>query len=193
MLWFKAWLETRWRFGFVVGSILLVWVAPFWLPLFGLRVPAGFPASKLWVAIHLGTVLLYIYAAIFLAGSGINTQTTYSATSGFHPSMLFTLSLPVSRRRLLLVRAGLGALQTSFLVAIMAGYTLFERPGTTPVLQFLAYVSLSARWVCMLFPCYWPVCSTRCGSSMGAVYVALRYSCCNPDLLWSRGSALFAA
>jgi hypothetical protein len=141
MLWFKAWLETRWRFGFVVGSILLVWVAPFWLPLLGLRVPAGFPASKLWVAIHLGTVLLYIYAAIFLAGSGINTQTTYAATSGFHPSMLFTLSLPVSRRRLLLVRAGLGAIQTSFLVAIMAGYTLFETPGTTPVLQYLAYVT----------------------------------------------------
>lgn len=139
MLWFKAWLETRWRFGFVAGSILLVWVAPFWLPLLGLRVPVGFPASKLWMAIHLGSVLLYIFAAIYLAGSGINTQTTYSATPGFHPSMLFTLSLPVSRRRLLFVRAGLGALQTSVLVAVMAVYTLAERPGTTTVLQFLAY------------------------------------------------------
>jgi len=141
MLWFKAWLETRWRFGFVCGSMLFAWAAPLWLPLFGLRAPVGLPASKLWMAFHLGSVLLYIFAAIFLAGSGINTQTTYAATSGFHPSMLFTLSLPVSRRRLLFVRAGLGALQTGFLVAIMAGYTLFERPGATPVLQFLAYVT----------------------------------------------------
>jgi hypothetical protein len=93
------------------------------------------------MGVHLGSVLLYIVAANFLAGSGVNSQTTYAATSGFHGSMLFTLSLPVSRRRLLLVRAGLGALQTSVLVAVMAGYTLLQRPGGASALQAIEYIA----------------------------------------------------
>ena len=74
--------------------------------------------------------MLYIFTAIFLAGSGVNSQTTYGLTSGSHGSMLFTLSLPVSRRRLLFVRAGLGAIQTSVLVAILAGFTLLQETGS---------------------------------------------------------------
>jgi hypothetical protein len=141
MLWFKAWLETRWRFVFMLGSIVMVWLAPQWLPSFGIRLPPGVPASRLWMAIHLGSVILYIVAANFLAGSGVNSQTTYAATSGFHGSMLFTLSLPVSRRRLLMVRAGLGALQTSVLVAIMAGYTVTQQPGGASVFEALEYIA----------------------------------------------------
>jgi hypothetical protein len=141
MLWYKAWLETKWRFVFLLGSILLVWLTPLWLPSFGFRLPPGVPASRIWMAIHLGSVLLYIVAANFLAGSGVNSQTTYAATSGFHGSMLFTLSLPVSRRRLLLVRAGLGAVQTGVLVAIMAGYTLFQRPGGASAMQAVEYIA----------------------------------------------------
>jgi hypothetical protein len=93
------------------------------------------------MGVHLGLVLLYIVAANFLAGSGVNSQTTYAATSGFHGSMLFTLSLPVSRRRLLLVRAGLGAFLTGVLVAIMAGYTVFQRPGGASAMQAVEYVA----------------------------------------------------
>src|ERR1017187_9106791 len=141
MLWYKAWIETRWRFALMVGLVLLTWLTPLWLPSIGIRLPSGVPESRLWMGVHLGSVLLYIYTAIFLAGSGINSQTTYGATSGFHGSMLFTLSLPVSRRRLLFVRAGLGALQTSALVAIMAGFSLFQRPGATSALQSLAYIT----------------------------------------------------
>jgi hypothetical protein len=55
--------------------------------------------------------------------------------------MFFTLSLPVSRRRLLFVRAGLGALLTCILVGIMAGYILFQRPETTSALQALVYMT----------------------------------------------------
>jgi hypothetical protein len=134
MLWYKAWLETRWRFFFLVGSIALTWLLPVLIPPL-----SGAPASKQWVGTQLGSVLLFIFAAIYLAGAGINTQTLYSGTSGFHGSMLFTLSMPVSRRRLLFVRAGLGALQACALVAIMAGYTLLQRPGTTTTSQALLY------------------------------------------------------
>jgi hypothetical protein len=143
MLWFKAWLETRWRFGLIVGMILLAWLAPLWLRSFHLRLPPGVAASRIWLGVHLGSLIIYVYSAIFLAGSGINSQTTYGATSGFHGSMLFTLSLPVSRRRLLFVRAGLGAIQTSVLVAIMVGYTLLQRPESTSALQALVFLTRS--------------------------------------------------
>ncbi|MGA2671798.1 MAG: hypothetical protein ABSE99_01110 [Terracidiphilus sp.] len=138
MLWYKAWLETRWRFAFLVGSILLVWIAPLWLPSTG--VTPGMIASRMWVALQLESVLLSILAAIYLAGAGINTQTMYSATSGFHGSMLFTLSLPVSRARLLVARAGLGALETCGLVVLMAGYMLFLKPGAVSALQAFDYM-----------------------------------------------------
>lgn len=141
MLWYKAWLETRWRFAFMAGSMLVAWAAPHWAPLFHLRPPTGVPETRLWLGIHLASVFLYVFAAILLAGSGINSQTAYAATSGFHPSMLFTLSLPVSRRRLLFVRAGLGALQTCFLVVTMAAYTLIQRPDATTTGQFLIYLA----------------------------------------------------
>jgi hypothetical protein len=139
MLWFKAWLETRWRFVFLVGLVLLIWLTPLWITATGVHTTV--PAARFWMAIQLGSVLLYIFTPIFLAGSGINSQTTYTATSGFHGSMYFTLSLPVSRRRLLFARAGLGAVLTCILVVIMAGYILHLRPESTSALQALIYLT----------------------------------------------------
>jgi hypothetical protein len=55
--------------------------------------------------------------------------------------MLFTLSFPVSRRRLLFARAGLGAVLTCILVVIMAGYILHLRPEATSALQALFYLT----------------------------------------------------
>jgi hypothetical protein len=136
MLWYKAWLETRWRFTFLIGSILVVWLMLLWLPSL-----SSVPASRQWVGLQLGSVLLYMFAAIYLAGGGINSQTLYAVTSGFHGSMLFTLSLPVSRRRLLFVRAGLGAILTCSLVVCMAGYILFRRAEPVGALQSLAYIA----------------------------------------------------
>jgi len=135
MLWYKAWLETRWRFVFLTGLILLVWLLPLWLPSH-----LAIPVSRQWFGLQLESALLSVFAAIYLAGAGINTQTMYAATSGFHGSMLFTLSLPVSRRRLLFVRAGLGAILTCILVIGMAVYVLFHRPEATSALQALSYI-----------------------------------------------------
>lgn len=137
MLWYKAWLETRWRFVFILGSILLVWVTPLWLPSTG--VSPAVAASRMGRALQLESALLYMFAAIYLAGAGINTQTVYAATTGFNGSMLFTLSMPVSRRRLLMVRAGLGAILTGFLVAIVAGYTLLHQRGGASAFADMEY------------------------------------------------------
>jgi hypothetical protein len=130
MLWYKAWLETRWRFIFTIGSMMLVWLT---IPLMGA------PPERLWGALALGSTLLCCFAAIFLAGAGINSQTLYAATAGYHGSMLFTLSLPVSRRRLFFVRAGLGAVETCAFVVVSAGITLLWRPETTSAAQAFRY------------------------------------------------------
>jgi hypothetical protein len=119
MLWYKAWLETRWRFGYVAGFVVGT-----------LGIFALIGASKqVGAAMKLESALMYCFAAIYLAGSGINTQTFYSARSSFHGSMLFTLSLPVSRLRLFMVRAGLGAAETCFCICLMGALTLAWLPG----------------------------------------------------------------
>ena len=93
------------------------------------------------MAVHLGSMLVSFFVAISLAGSGVNSQTIYGPRPGNDGSMLFTLSLPVSRRRLLFVRAGLGALVTNVLIAIMAEYSLSQRPGGASGLQATAYIA----------------------------------------------------
>ena len=58
-----------------------------------------------------------------LAGAGINTQPGFQATKGLHGSTYFTLSLPVSRFRLLLVRSSLGwLLLTAVTIVFCCGF-----------------------------------------------------------------------
>jgi len=129
MLWFKAWLETRWRFGYVAGFIVGT---------LGMFLLIG-ATKQTGPALRLESALMYCFAAIYLAGSGINTQTFYSARSSFHGSMLFTLSLPVSRLRLFLVRTGLGAIETLFCVCLMAAIALAWSPGPVSSGQLIQY------------------------------------------------------
>ena len=57
--------------------------------------------------------------SIVLAGAGIATQPAFQATKGLHGSLYFTLSLPVSRFRLLATRATLGWLVSARAIAVM--------------------------------------------------------------------------
>ena len=109
MLWTKAWLETRWRFLFSLA-----------IPVFALitrhskftLTPADVPRM-----LNSGSVL-YAFAGIYLGGSGIQTQSSFRETRGLHVSTIFTLTLPVSRLRLLAVRAIMGLLETGVVIAI---------------------------------------------------------------------------
>jgi hypothetical protein len=103
MLWYKGWLETRFK---IVFALLF---AVFPIPLFTLVAPhPATPMSPDGPAIH-GVVgffaLYYSIVPMMLAGSGVKTQLLRSG-KGFHGSMYFTLSMPVSRFRSL--RQGLG-------------------------------------------------------------------------------------
>jgi hypothetical protein len=98
MLLYKGWLETRFRLLFALcwaGFCLLPWV-PDYNP-------------------NRATVLAAVLS-ILLAGAGIATQPSFRAPKGLHSSMYFTLSLPVSRFRLLAVRAGLGWLEMTAVI-----------------------------------------------------------------------------
>jgi hypothetical protein len=107
MLWHKGWLETRWRLLFMLG----------WQSLFlGSAYLRGVKTMGAFMAIIIGGAFLGGFAPILLAGAGINTQPGFQATRGLHGSMLFTLSLPVSRFRLLAIRAGLGWLEMAALM-----------------------------------------------------------------------------
>jgi hypothetical protein len=129
MLWYKAWLETRWRFCYVAGFILGT---------FAMFVMIGI-AKQVGEGMRLESALMFCFAGLYLAGSGINTQTFYSARSSFHGSMLFTLSLPVSRMKLFSVRAGLGAIETLFCVCLMGAIALAWTPGPMSAAQVMQY------------------------------------------------------
>jgi len=130
MLAYKAWLETRWRFAFVLGVTALTLIA---------YIALGAPAGRVWQSMRLMCPLLSCFAALYLAGAGINTQTTYSAMTGFHGSMLYTLSLPVTRTRLLYVRAAVGALETCAFVLLAVAMVLYWSPQAPTLSQALFY------------------------------------------------------
>ncbi|MCS7024054.1 MAG: ABC transporter permease [Bryobacteraceae bacterium] len=129
MLWYKSWLELRFRLFWLLflllalACFLVVWSQELasgnWeaAQMFGLEPgklgAAGLPAEQV-VALASGLFVLALIlapvGALMLAGSGMNTQTNYGMTPGFHGSMLYTLSLPVTRRQLLWTRAALGGL-----------------------------------------------------------------------------------
>lgn len=100
MLWYKGWLETRFRLVFVIVVVAFLFITQ----LYG-----GSKVDVRPVIFMVGTSVWLM--CIFLAAAGIVTQQSLQAAKGLHGSTLFTLTLPVSRFRLLAVRASLGWLE----------------------------------------------------------------------------------
>ena len=100
MLWYKGWLETRFRLLFVLVCRGFYVRCPV---VRGQRLTSGAVSSAAGIAVWL--------ICVFLAAAGIATQQSLQAAKGLHGSTLFTLTLPVSRFRLLAVRASLGWLE----------------------------------------------------------------------------------
>jgi ABC-2 type transport system permease protein len=147
MLWHKGWLETRLRLLF-----MLAWEAIF----LGTAYLRGVKDMASFTAVLIGGVFLGAFVPIFLAGAGINTQASFQPAKGLHGSMLFTLSMPVSRLRLLAVRAGIGWLEMAaaiatwccavwFLFPILrttaSAPEVFEHAGTTLVCTSCLYAA----------------------------------------------------
>jgi hypothetical protein len=126
MLWLKGWLETRVRFCIALALLALLLV-------FARAVPAtpGAPGARLPIfgVIMFSNPTFIVMACAFLAGAGINTQPSFQAMKGIHGSTLFTLSLPVSRLRLLAVRAFIGWMEGMCAVGIFCGALWVTSPA----------------------------------------------------------------
>ena len=103
MLWYKGWLETKFKLLLMFGCMVF-YLAAFYSMRHIAAAPGPKPASVFGLTANAFAVMLYTW----LAGAGIHTQPTFQATKGLHGSTLFTLALPVSRLRLLAVRATIG-------------------------------------------------------------------------------------
>jgi hypothetical protein len=141
MLWMKGWLETRWRFLYALG-----------LPLAALALTTrGGLSSPAATHTNMGVLSFFlIFAGIYLAGAGIRTQPAFQMAKGLHESTYFTLSLPVSRLRLLAVRSALGLLETAGISAVVIAWAWILFPplrtnsGVSDLLQ-----SILAAIVCI--------------------------------------------
>jgi hypothetical protein len=99
----KGWLETRSRVIFA-----LAWAASYVLLMALPNRHAAGSENTLPVVLSM-LALAWVFVPVWLAGSGIRTQQTFGfgAQKGLHGSTHFTLSLPVSRARMMPgVRAG---------------------------------------------------------------------------------------
>jgi hypothetical protein len=111
MLWYKGWHETRIRLS--IAGVMMV----FYLTVFHfMQATAPPPGAKPAAAFALGATIFIVNFYTWLAGAGIATQASFQATKGLHGSTFFTLSLPVSRFRLLAVRACIGWLEMTGLI-----------------------------------------------------------------------------
>jgi hypothetical protein len=163
MLWYKAWLETRGRLLLLTAMIGILLIPHLLDPRHG----------DLWKTLRSLSPMLCWFAAMFLAGAGVNTQTGFRNESGFHKSMLFTLSLPVSRGRLFSVRAGLGAIEACVFVLILAVATLCSAPG--PLSASLCIDFVTPVLLCVL-----------------AVYALFAFLATFLDDMWRTGVGVFA-
>ena len=116
MLWYRFWLETRLRVIFVV-----VWSTLFLgLGLYLAATRPGAMPDQLMGLFLIQTTFIAFQASSMLAGSGVRTQTFGRAYRGVHESVHFTLSLPVTRNRLLLTRTALGFVETILVVLLVS-------------------------------------------------------------------------
>jgi hypothetical protein len=110
MLLMKGWLETRWRLTALCVYLLL-----------GLAVNYRDHGSAASNPRGMLTMLFMVLASFVmtLGGSGVKSQSPAGFPEGLAGSTQFTIALPVSRLRLLSVRAALG-LGEAFAVTLIA-------------------------------------------------------------------------
>lgn len=116
-MWGKSWRECRSRFW--VGMFFCV--AATVLGLSGLiGSPLSTTPEETWMWYSRGLAFTAVLMTVNFAGSGINSQTAWGVMHGFHPSMYFLLSLPVSRTQALLVRSAVGWIQLQMVLFLSA-------------------------------------------------------------------------
>jgi hypothetical protein len=138
----NGWLQTRWRFLGVFG-MAVVCLAINYQTRNNPRT-AGSVLILMWMVLSSSVVML--------AGSGVKSQATthISFPEGLAQSTQFTISLPVSRKFLLIVRAGIGLFEAFAATAIVAStvWALFPTisAGMTPA-DFVRLTLATLLWL----------------------------------------------
>lgn len=149
MMWRKSWWECRFRVALtavVVVSLIAGAASLIRDPDTGGKNPQAM--LNFFAQMMAGMVVPLM--ALLMAGSGVNSQTSWGMLHGFHASMYFLLSMPVSRRRALLIRAAVGAAFTFlFIVIMMAAVAQLSAWRGIPmsggqVMGSIAFLSLGA-------------------------------------------------
>jgi hypothetical protein len=167
MLWYKGWLETRIRVLVALGFGLI-----FIVLMHNTNPKTGAAAQ----AVAGGLAFYWAFVPLFLAGAGIRTQPSFQATKGLHGSMYFTLSMPISRFRLLAVRATLGMFEAIGVIACVLGMAWLA----IPILRMHSTVfDLLAYWVA----------ASACVSGLYFLYVLLGVFL---DEMWRVWASIFA-
>jgi hypothetical protein len=142
MLWYKGWLETRYRLLFMLAIM-----AGFLI--FFISVSGHEPVKPLIGFLSDSVPTYVVMICAMFGGAGIATQPPFQAVKGLHGSTLFTLSLPVSRFRLLAVRASLGWLEMAGVIGALCCGIWFAFPD----LRAMAKVSEMFQYAATLIAC----------------------------------------
>jgi hypothetical protein len=138
MLLMKYWLETRWRLTAVLVYLIFFLAINYQRP--------GVKAST----ILLTPFMILTFGALTLAGGGVKTQSAVGFPQGLAESTQFTLALPVSRGRLMAVRAAFGLVETSAMTVIAgcAAWNFFPelRASVTPA-DFVRGILTTLLWL----------------------------------------------
>jgi hypothetical protein len=138
MFW-KSWMECRFR-AVLTGLVLVIYLVLGLVPLADVK-----GALTAWNWYSQFVTVFGAMVAVMFAGSGINSQSSWGMVRGFHPSMYFLLSLPVSRRRALIVRASAGMLLTILYIAASIGfYALPKHISPATAFSSIFFISLAA-------------------------------------------------
>ena len=120
MLWHKGWLETRYRLFFLLGFVSLF---------VSLQQKAWATTQGVIGILVFAVPALIVMTCAALAGAGVATQSSFGRSKGLHGSTLFTLSMPVSRARLMLVRAAVGWLEGAAVIGLFCCALWFAAPA----------------------------------------------------------------
>ncbi len=126
MLLYKNWMETWPRLCLFTAFLLIILSVT-------VHDAETHPVAARQLPVYFGFLFMTFFPAI-LAGSGIGTQPSFRPGRGLQGSTLFTLSLPVSRFRLLATRSALGILEVCAAVAVIFG------------VMWAAFPFLRAQW-----------------------------------------------
>ena len=131
MLWYKAWLETRSRFLLaLVGSIVLCSR----LVVIFLRKGAPTQLSQVLHATHETLAAVWLLAVTLIMMGGLLREKAVGSSS-------FTLSLPVSRLRLVSVRIAMGLIE-GILLAVLPWLAMLLVAKVADQTHFIAQASI---------------------------------------------------